>query len=323
MDNSTGKKAALHVATQSGWYRFENRAGAWSQSDRALTYWALTCLAVDPEQPQIVYAGTEHSGLFVSEDAGRHWVRANPNVPKLMIFSLRALPGSVMVGTVPAAMYKGKYGENWQEIDGVRKGSQSATFPPSPELQSRTRHIAVDPRDSARLYVGIEVGGMLLSDDGGKSWRAADQSLSDLDVHEILAYEKKAGMVFAACGDKVFRSSDCGEDWEEITPASHDYGMSLAEDSNGVIYLGSARGRPNTWLREKRADAAVFRSRDLGAHWEPALESLRGGVMSMSRSPDSGILVGTSEGDIISVDDSGARVVASGLPCITALALGA
>jgi photosystem II stability/assembly factor-like uncharacterized protein len=317
------KKQALHVATQSGWYRFENQAGKWKQTDRALTFWSLTCLSVDPGRPQVVYAGTEHSGLFISQDCGAHWLRANPNVPKLMLFSLLALPGAVLVGTVPAAMYEGENGRNWREIEGVREGSQNATFPPSPELQSRTRFIAADPVDRTRLYVGIEVGGMLLSDDRGKSWRAADNGLTDPDVHQILACEKQPGAVFAACGEGIFRSLDRGSRWEEITPASHDYGMSVAEDVDGVIYVGSAHGRPNTWLKDKRADAAILRSRDLGAHWEPAVESLQGGVLDMcANSTGRGILAGTSEGDIIAVDDSGARVLASGLPCITSVRLG-
>jgi hypothetical protein len=318
------KKQALHVATQSGWYRFENQPGQWKQTDRALTFWSLTCLSVDPEQPQVVYAGTEHSGLFISKDCGAHWLRANPNVPKLMLFSLLAVPGAVLVGTVPAAMYEGGNGGNWKEVEGVRKSSQSATFPPSPELQSRTRYIAADPVDPARLYVGIEVGGMLLSDDGGKSWRPAGNGLTDPDVHQILACEKKPGTVLAACGEGVFRSLDRGSRWEEITPASHDYGMSVAEDADGVIYLGSARGRPNTWLRDKRADAAILLSRDLGIHWESAVEGLRGGVLDMCANPNGrGILAGTSEGEVISVDDSGTQVLASGLPCITTVAVGA
>jgi hypothetical protein len=36
-----------------------------------------------------------------------------------------------------------------------------------------------------------------------------------------------------------------------------------------------------------------------------------------------GILAGTSDGELISINDSGARVVASGLPCITSVRLGA
>jgi photosystem II stability/assembly factor-like uncharacterized protein len=314
---------ALHVATMSGWYRFERDGGEWRQVRRELTYWSLTCLSVDPENPRLVYAGTEHSGLFFSTDGGAHWQRANPNVPKMMLFSVLALPGTVMVGTIPAAVYK-KNGQSWEELEGVRTGSQGANFPPSPELQSRTRYLAVDPAAPSRLYAGIEVGGLLLSDDGGKSWQAANKGLSDPDVHEVLPCEKTDGLVFAACGDKAFRSFDRVAHWEEITPRSHDYGMSLAEDGEGAVYLGSATGRPNTWLRESGADAAIFRSQDAGSHWEIVVENLGGGVMSMCSSPDGrGILAGTSDGKLISINDSGARVIASGLPCISSVRLGA
>jgi photosystem II stability/assembly factor-like uncharacterized protein len=206
----------------------------------------------------------------------------------------------------------------------VRNASQGASFPPSPELQSRTRYLAVDPAAPSRLYAGIEVGGLLVSDDGGKNWHAGNDGLTDPDVHEVLPCAKTIGLVFAACGDKAFRSFDRAAHWEEITPPSHDYGMSLAEDGDGAIYLGSAKGRPNTWLRESGADAAIFRSRDAGTHWETVIQALRGGVMSMCPNPDGrGILAGTSDGAILSIDDSGSRVIAQGLPSITSVALGA
>ncbi len=324
MNKTNSKKEALHLATQSGWYRFENRGGEWKQTNRSLTYWSLTCMSVDPEDPQVVYAGTEHSGLFFTKDGGAHWQRSNPNVPKMMLFSVLALDGAVMVGTVPSSIYRAKNGSGWEELEGVRKGSQGATFPPSPELQSRARHIAFDPAVHSRLYAGIEVGGLLLSDDAGASWRAANEGLTDPDVHQVLPCVKKPKMVFAACGDKVFRSFDRAAHWEEITPPSHDYGMSLAEEGNGVVYLGSARGRPNTWLREERANAAILRSRDDGSHWEVVVDGLWGGVMSMCAKPDGrGILAATSEGDLLAVDDSGSRVIATGLPCVTSVALGA
>jgi len=312
---------ALHVATLSGWRRFEHDGGEWREAGCGLMYWSLTCLSVDPENPALVYAGSEHSGLFYTTDGGKRWLRANPNVPKLMLFSVLALPGTVMVGTIPAALYK-KNGGGWEELDGVRIASSGASFPPSPELQSRTRYLAFDPRDYKRLYAGIEVGGLLISDNVGKSWRAAGKTLTDPDVHEVLA-SKRDGLVLAACGDKTFRSRDRGESWEDITPA-HAYGMSVAEDSDGFIYLGSARGRPNTWLRDSGADAAIYRSRSAGGEWEPAIAGLGGGVMSMCAAPDGrGVIAGTSNGELIAVDGKSARVVAAGLPCITAVAVGA
>ena len=317
------KNPALHVATFSGWYRFEQDGREWKQVKRDLSYWTLTCLSVDPENPRLVYAGTEHSGLFYTSDGGAHWARANPNVPKMMLFSVLALPATVMVGTIPSAVYRRKNG-GWEELEGVRINSSGATFPPSPELQSRARYITFDPSSPNRLYAGIEVGGLLLSDDGGNNWQPANNGLTDPDVHEVLACEKNPGMVFAACGDKAFRSFDRAANWEEITPPTHDYGMSVAEDGNGYIYLGSAKGRPNTWVREEGANAAVFRSRDQGSTWEPVIDKLNGGVMHMCATPDgTGILAGTSDGTLLLVEASGARVIASGLPCITAMELGA
>jgi len=321
--SASSDKKALHVATFSGWYRFEPEGREWKQVKRDLSYWALTCLSVDTEHPELIYAGTEHSGLFYTKDAGAHWLRAEPNVPKMMLFSVLALAGTVMVGTVPSAVYKKKNGA-WEELEGVRVNSAGATFPPSPELQSRTRYIASDPAQPNRLYAGIEVGGMLLSDDSGASWKAANEGLTDMDVHEVFACTKTPGLVLAACGDKAFRSFDRAAHWEEITPASHDYGMCVAEDGNGVVYLGSAKGRPNTWIREEGAKAAIFRSHDKGSRWEPVIDNLRGGVMHMCATPDgSGIIAGTSDGTLLAIDDSGARVLASGLPCITTVELGA
>jgi hypothetical protein len=243
----------------------------------------------------------------------------------MMLFSALALNGGVMVGTIPSAVFRSKAGGGWEELEGVRINSAHAEFPPSPELQSRTRYLACDPLVPSRLYAGIEVGGMLLSDDGGRNWQPANNGLTDMDVHEVHACEKSPETVYAACGDKAFRSLDRAAHWEEITPKSHDYGMSVIEDRKGTIYLGSAKGRPNTWIREEGANAAIFRTRDAGSHWETVIEGLYGGVMNMCPSPDgNGIFAGLSDGTLYTIDDdSGARVVASGMPGILAVKPGA
>ena len=143
MSGNNGKKA-LHVATFSGWYRFEQDGKEFKQTKRDLTYWTLTCMSVDPADPQKIYAGSEHSGLFYTENGGAAWKRAEPNTPKMMLFSALALDGGVMVGTIPSAVYRSKNG-GWEELEGVRVNSAGANFPPSPELQSRTRYLTYDP----------------------------------------------------------------------------------------------------------------------------------------------------------------------------------
>jgi photosystem II stability/assembly factor-like uncharacterized protein len=321
--SGTNGKNALHVATFSGWYRFEQQGKEFKQTKRDLTYWTLTCMSVDPDDPKTIYAGTEHSGLFFTKDAGAHWHRAEPNTPKMMLYSALALNGGVMVGTIPSAVYRSKDG-GWEELEGVRIHSAGATFPPSPELQSRARYLTFDPENPKRLYAGIEVGGMVISDDGGVNWKPANEGLTDMDIHEVLASKHNAGMVFLACGEAAFRSVDRGGHWEAITPKSHDYGISIAEDKDGVVYLGSAKGRPNLWIREEGALAAIFRSRDKGSTWEKIVDELNGGVMHMCESPDgNGMIAGTSDGTLLAIDGSGVREIANGMPFITSVDLAA
>ncbi|HXG52277.1 MAG TPA: hypothetical protein VNN77_12850 [candidate division Zixibacteria bacterium] len=324
MTISHARGRALHLATHSGWYRFEPENGGWRQTGRALTYWNATCLQVDPEDPARLFVGTEHSGLFVTENAGRDWRRAEPNVPRLTTTSMLALPGKLLVGTVPAALYCGAGGA-WTELEGVRLAARGALFPPSPELGARTRFLASEPRPERRLYAGIEVGGMLISDDGGRRWRPANEGLEDPDVHEILASARFPGLVVAACGEGIFRSRDRGEHWEKVTPPGpRAYGTAVAEDGDGVIYLGIALGRPNTWLRRERADAAVFASTDGAASWRPVAEGLRGGVLDLCAGVDGrGAIAVTSEGDVYAVDARTCRRMIGDLPCINAAAVAA
>jgi photosystem II stability/assembly factor-like uncharacterized protein len=233
--SSSGKKA-LHVATFSGWYRFEQDGKQLRQTKRDLTYWTLTCMAVDPDNPQKIYVGSEHSGLFYTETAGARWKRAEPNTPKMMLFSALALNGGVMVGTIPSAVYRSKNG-GWEELEGVRINSSGANFPPSPELQSRARYLTYDPAAPARLYAGIEVGGVLLSDDGGYTWRPANKGLTDMDIHEILASEQNPGSL-----SRLRRSL-----FSQLRPR-----RPLGEYFTRVTRLRHIRRRRQTWRRLRR-----------------------------------------------------------------------
>src|SRR4029453_19431389 len=163
MSRDDGKEEARHLATYSGWYRFEQHDQQWTQTDRALTFWKMSSLQVDPENPRHVYIATEHSGLFITDNGGTDWQRAKPNVPRLTTVSLLALPGTVLAGTVPAALYSASNGGIWHELEGVRLGANGGSFPPSPGLGAGTRSIAADNETPRRLFAAIEVGGSVVS----------------------------------------------------------------------------------------------------------------------------------------------------------------
>ena len=321
---TTDGKNALHLATHSGWYRYERRSENWGEVDRALTFWQMSCIQVDPDDPKRVYLGTEHSGMFVSNDGGKEWLRASPNVPCLTMSSMLALSGKVMVGTMPAALYVTSNGGGWQELKGVRQGAIGGCFPPNPDFPARTRVLAKEKNGAGRYYAGIEVGGILVSDDDGQSWTKCNDGLTDPDMHQILPAKKRPGLVVAACGEGVSRSTDRGSHWQKATPSGNrTYGNALAEDRHGNIYLGITQDRPRTWTRARRANSAIFKSTD-GANWELLTEKMTGGVMDICPAAEGdGVLVATADGEVVAVSSAGdSRTIVSGLPCITAMALG-
>jgi hypothetical protein len=325
MTRLDGKADALHIATYSGWYRFEQQNGDWAQTDKALTFWKMTSLQVDPLDARHLFVATEHSGLFVTDSAGARWQRATPNVPRLTTNALLALPGMILAGTWPAALYRAGAGGSWRELEDVRLGATGGSFPPSPELSARVRFLAADSSSPRRLFAAIEVGGMLVSDNDGEHCAQVGPGLTDPDVHQILASARYRDVVLAACGEGIYRSADRGQSWERVTPSGpRTFGSALAEDGQGAIYLGIALGRPNTWLRSERANAAVYVSTDGGAHWDVVVEGLRGGVMAISPAPATeGVFASTSEGEVLHLNSSGSRTIINGLPSITAVVLGA
>jgi len=235
-----------------------------------------------------------------------------------------ALPGKLLVGTRPAALYMRGESGPWQEIKGVRDGALGGTFPPNPDLAPRTR-VLTQESSGKRFFAGIEVGGILVTDDEGQSWTKCNDGLTDPDIHQILPAKKRPGLVVTACGEGVSRSTDRGTHWEQVTPAGgRTYGNALAEDDNGNIYLGITKDRPRTWLRAGRAKTAIFKSQD-GANWEFLTDNMSGGVMDICTAADgNGVLIATADGEVVSVDSTGkTKTLISGLPCINALALGA
>jgi photosystem II stability/assembly factor-like uncharacterized protein len=75
-----------------------------------------------------------------------------------------------------------------------------------------------------RAYAAVEVGGVLVSNDGGESWQMADGSPGNPrdssspnvhpDVHSIEVHPSSSDLVYAPTGGGFYRSFDGGSNWE-------------------------------------------------------------------------------------------------------------
>jgi len=77
------------------------------------------------------------------------------------------------------------------------------------------RTIALHPADAATLLVGVELGGVMRSTDGGASW-ADHNPQAPRDAHEMATHPLAPDRVYEAAGDGVARSEDAGASWNHV-----------------------------------------------------------------------------------------------------------
>ena len=64
----------------------------------------MTALAIDPQTPTILYAGTERGGVFKSTDGGESWIAFNTGLTNLLVNSVVVDPQR------PTTLYAGTQG---------------------------------------------------------------------------------------------------------------------------------------------------------------------------------------------------------------------
>src|SRR3990172_8380302 len=110
------------ATTGSGLARATLVNGNWSV-ESPLVDQGVRCLAADPHNPNVVYAGTQGSGVLRSSDGGKTWGLAGlaGRVVKPLALS-RADPGAGYAGTRPPMVFLSRDGgANWQELESFRR----------------------------------------------------------------------------------------------------------------------------------------------------------------------------------------------------------
>src|SRR5215467_14128853 len=78
----------------------------------------VRCLAADPLNPNVIYAGTQGNGVLRSNDRGKTW--RSVGLAGLIVRALalsRTQPGTIYAGTKPALLFASRDGgANWTEL---------------------------------------------------------------------------------------------------------------------------------------------------------------------------------------------------------------
>ena len=256
-------------------------------------------LAANPQNGNEVYIGTKASGIWKTENGGENWRQlkiSNFTPSKVYAMAIDPTDPKIIYATL-SINNRGKIiksedaGESWKDV---------YTEPSSGTL---VLSLAIDPQNSGYIYAGTAKGLVLLSENGGQSWR--NLWMAQAEVYKIAVDSANSKNVyFAVFGNTVLRTKDGGKTIEDLAEKKRfDFNQqnqlrkatAVATDPNHAdwVFLGSADG--------------LFRSKDGGENWEAVkilLKPQEQAIRSVSINPQNSdeIVFGASQAFYKSID---------------------
>lgn len=225
-----------------GLFRSRDNGASWFPADAGLFIGGAIALAVDPNDANHLLYSTD-TRLLRSRNGGRDWVQE---------------PGTQFAGPVYAAFFDGRgkaaVASNASRIFFSENGS-GWTDTLAPAGAAPARAIVAGTR---RLYLAGEQG-VFASDDGGRSWRRAGESLPEAAVANLIVIPGAKEAVLALVQGAVWASEDEGATWKQREVAAAGARVDALAFDGGL------------WAA---AQERIYASRDGGANWVPVGDPL-------------------------------------------------
>jgi len=303
--------ARLYAATGDGIARLDEVGGAWTAA-LSLPGSGAQCLAVDPADRETLYAGLREGGVRRSADGGRAWIDCELPEPAVFSLAVSAADGAVYAGTEPSRLFRSDdRGESWSDLEALLElpSQPRWSFPPRP-WTSHVRWIAPSPHDAGLLLVGIELGGLMRSTDGGVSWQDHRPG-AQLDVHSLAWHPHVPGRAYEAGGGGAAFSTDAGETWQpadEGRDRNYTWSVTVDPDDPDCWYLSASTG-PFAAHGGGDPQARIYRRRD-DRPWEPLAGGLPDPLPAMPYAllaTEGRLFAGLADGQIWESADGGDR----------------
>lgn len=199
----------------------------------------VTALAVDPNQPEVLYVGTDGQGVYrFYEGRNTYDLIGGVALYNAHVTGLVVDPNSKLYALTSDGLFATN-GYDWQQIETL------------PELAVS---LAVAPNDPETLYAGGTSTGAFRATDGGQTWEPISAGLemipgSALRVTALSVDESNPNHVVAATayglGSRlarggIYESSDAGVNWNKLAEA--DGVVTSLTLNQGLVYAATANG---------------------------------------------------------------------------------
>ncbi len=233
---------------------------------------------------------------------------------------------TVYAGVEDAALFRSADGgQSWQELAGLRSVKGHLWAPGAGGMC--LHNIIQDPSNPQRIYIAISAAGVFRTDDGGQTWRSANNGLKspfelpDPDsevghcVHSIAMHPSNPAVLYMQKHWDVMRSDNSGELWYEVSGnLPTDFGFTIGVHSHEpqTIYVVPIKSDSEHYPLDGKL--RVYRSRTGGNDWEALTKGLPQSncyvnvfrsAMSVDELDPCGVYFGTTGGQVYGSTDSG------------------
>lgn len=241
-----------------GFIKSTNGGLDWTQIGVNLYNMAVKCLAIDNEHPSIIYVGTLSSGVFKTEDEGLEWKEQNKGIktissgkfPECLDLKVHPSNSSLLYLTTDHGIYKStNSAKKWYLLESLAEGTITS--------------VTLLENFSEVIYLGLSLGKLMYSMDGGSNWNTIFSSKdfsgvsSSISSIAISPNNKQSIMVGTSSGE-VFHSSDAGNKWVKLNLGSISKGkissIQFDPTSPSDIYVCNGKkvlksdNKGNTWF---------------------------------------------------------------------------
>ena len=259
--------------------------------------------------------------LYRSRNGGRSWERLGVPGDDRQVWSALATPNAVYAGTDGPALFRSTdEGETWDRLDAFDDLPSKPIWqsPVDPD-RARVRTLASPPGHSNRIVVGIEAGGVHVSEDGGKTWTDRRAASPD-DVHQLFPLGADEWLLAAGYlgldGEEtvsepggVHHTTDAGRSWTRLDDGNEHAYVRGVFAHDGVTYFCGSRTAPGAWRDGNGTDSVLFESTNGGDAFERVSYPGEPRELVMAWTAVDGAVVGGTGGFVTTAGDEQGRVI--------------